>query len=36
MRGDREKFLAEGLDDYLEKPVTQATLAICLSRWLSK
>jgi CheY-like chemotaxis protein/anti-sigma regulatory factor (Ser/Thr protein kinase) len=35
MRGDREKFLAEGLDDYLEKPVTRATLAVCLSRWLS-
>ena len=36
MRGDREKFLAAGLDDYLEKPVTQAALAVCLSRWLSE
>jgi len=36
MRGDREKFIAEGLDDYLEKPVTQAALAVCLSRWLSE
>lgn len=36
MRGDREKFLSEGLDDYLEKPVTQAALAVCLSRWLSE
>ena len=36
MRGDREKFLAEGLDDYLEKPVTQAALAVCLSNWLGK
>ena len=36
MRGDREKFLAEGLDDYLEKPVTRTALAVCLWRWLSK
>ena len=34
MRGDREKFLAEGLDDYLEKPVNRAALAVCVARWL--
>lgn len=36
MHGDREKFLGEGLDDYLVKPVTRQQLIDCLSKWLYK
>lgn len=36
MKGDRERFLAEGLDDYVEKPISRAGLVACLSHWLSK
>ena len=36
MQGDRESILAEGLDDYLVKPINQSTLQSCLARWLKK
>ncbi len=34
MKGDREKCLVAGADDYLAKPVTQAEVVDMLSRWL--
>lgn len=36
MRGDREKFLAQDVDDYLVKPVSRAGLGACLARWLEE
>lgn len=35
MRGDREEILAQGLDDYLAKPVNRTALRAVLSRWPS-
>jgi PAS domain S-box-containing protein len=34
MKGDRERCLEAGMDDYLAKPVTQSTLAEILEKWL--
>lgn len=34
MKGDRERCIAAGMDDYLAKPVRQAELANMLAKWL--
>ncbi len=34
MRGDREKCLASGMDDYIAKPIHPAELAEVIHRWL--
>lgn len=34
MKGDRERFLAAGMNDYVSKPVSIETLTRVLSRWL--
>ena len=34
MKGDREKILSQGLDDYICKPVNTGELSTCLQRWL--
>ena len=34
MRGDRERCIAAGMDDYLSKPFSRDTLAATLERWV--
>jgi len=34
LSGDRERYLAAGMDDYLEKPLTEETLRKTLEKWL--
>jgi CheY-like chemotaxis protein len=36
MRGDRERFIAAGCDDYLPKPISTADLLDLLGRFLNK
>jgi len=35
MRGDSDRCLAAGMDDYVSKPVDRAILASVLKRWLT-
>ena len=36
MQGDREKCLAEGMDDYISKPLKRDSLEKMLETWLGK
>jgi PAS domain S-box-containing protein len=36
LKGDREKFLGAGMDEYLTKPVEKKKLLVCLNKFLQK
>ncbi|MCW8997928.1 MAG: response regulator, partial [Kangiellaceae bacterium] len=36
MKGEKEKLLAEGMDDYLTKPISQAQLEETINKWTRK
>jgi CheY-like chemotaxis protein len=36
MRGDREAYLAAGMDDYLSKPIDSGTLFAMVERWVGR
>jgi CheY-like chemotaxis protein len=36
MRGDRDRFIAAGMDDYLSKPVDNSALLFVLQKNLAK
>ena len=36
MRGDRERCLTAGMDDYLSKPLTRRALEVTLEKWLGR
>ncbi|TVQ13317.1 MAG: PAS domain-containing sensor histidine kinase [Bacteroidetes bacterium] len=36
MEGDAEYFIAQGMDDYLTKPVTTEILRNCISKWVHR
>jgi CheY-like chemotaxis protein len=36
MRGDREKCIEAGMDDYISKPIAPGMLAEVVSKWLHR
>jgi len=36
MKGDRERFLAAGMDDYMTKPINPEELSVKLEKWTNK
>lgn len=36
MRGDRERCIEAGFDDYIKKPINRQALEDCLSRFIKK
>jgi CheY-like chemotaxis protein len=36
LSGDRERILASGMDDYLEKPIDIVATLTCIARWTAK